>query len=150
MEAIHDSGIECVMQGIFSTMLGMEVMRCDAAATANPDTLVANIQISGPQSHIVALALSDGVARAAAAAMLQVDPETVSEADQCDVAGELVNMVGGNFKALLPGPSVLTLPTVAAGQRIGLNVHGAELIEELPMECEAGPLRVRIYAKIAS
>ena len=30
--------------------------------------------------------------------------------------GELVNMIGGNVKSLMPGPSVLSLPVVAAGR----------------------------------
>jgi len=36
--------------------------------------------------------------------------------DVADAVGELVNMIGGNVKSLMPGPSVLSLPVVAAGR----------------------------------
>jgi chemotaxis protein CheX len=41
----------------------------------------------------------------------------VTDADLLDAAGELVNVVGGNVKTLLPQPSLLSLPlTSRSGQ----------------------------------
>ena len=37
-------------------------------------------------------------------------PEVLEEEDVDDALGELANVVGGNVKAVLPGPSVLGLP----------------------------------------
>ena len=42
----------------------------------------------------------------------------VTEVDQQDVASELVNMIGGNLKSLLPGPSFLSLPTIVSGAHL--------------------------------
>ena len=36
----------------------------------------------------------------------------LDEEDVADALGELANVVGGNVKAVLPGPSVLGLPEV--------------------------------------
>ncbi|QCC78154.1 chemotaxis protein CheX [Nocardioides daphniae] len=56
--------------------------------------------------------------------MLGMDPDAdePSEADVVDAVGELVNMVGGNVKSLVPGPSQLSLPLVATGQ----FAHGSD------------------------
>ena len=45
--------------------------------------------------------------------MFGVDPESISVEQVEDALGELANMTGGNFKSLVPGPSVLSLPRVS-------------------------------------
>ena len=146
MDTAYSCHIEEIVQAIFSTMLGMSVTR-DQTAAEIPGTLLATIQISGPTPLTLVLSISDEASREAAAAMLQMPPGDVTEADQNDVAAELVNMVGGNLKSLLPSPSVLTLPTVVAGHAIGLKVHGAEMIDEIGLQCEGGPFCIRVYAQ---
>ena len=81
------------------------------------------------------------------AAMLAMDASEVTLTDQHDVASELVNMVGGNLKSTLPGPSYLSLPTVVRGREFGLQVHDAELLDDMVLAAEAGVLRVRLYAR---
>ena len=46
--------------------------------------------------------------------MAMDESEPLDDAEVADAVGELVNMVGGNIKSLMPGPSALTLPVVAA------------------------------------
>ena len=52
-------------------------------------------------------------------AMLGLDPGDGPRPaeDVADAVGELVNMIGGNVKSLMPGPSTLSLPLVRAGRR---------------------------------
>jgi chemotaxis protein CheX len=80
--------------------------------------------------------------------MLQMAPDDVTQDDKRDVVAELANMVGGNFKSLLPGPVFLSLPTVVAGDHLALQVPGAALVEDIPLQCEAGPFRVRLFAQV--
>ena len=97
----------------------------------------------------VVLGLSPQLARDAAAAMLQLPAESVTIADQQDVAAELANMIGGNLKSLLPGPSFLSLPTIVAGHDIDLHVHHAELLEDVVLMSSTGPIHVRLYAQMS-
>ena len=53
------------------------------------------------------------VARRAARAMFGCGDDEVGDAELADAFGELANQVGGSVKGLLPGPSTLSLPTVA-------------------------------------
>ena len=43
----------------------------------------------------------------------------MSAADVTDAVGELVNIIGGSVKSLMPQPTVLSLPSVRTGGRRG-------------------------------
>jgi len=148
MPATYDCVIEQIVQSIFSTMLELELLRANGPSAIEDDSILAAIQIAGEWMGSVVLELPADVARKATASMLQIPLAEVALVDQCDVAAELVNMVGGNLKSLLPGPSFLSLPTIVSGRAIGLQVHDAELIDEVSLTCEAGDVRVWLYARL--
>jgi chemotaxis protein CheX len=74
--------------------------------------VVALAEISGEWNGTVCLSCSRLAARHATAAMFGIPDEELTAADIADAVGELVNVVGGNIKSLVPGPSVLSLPSV--------------------------------------
>lgn len=148
METTYDSHIEEIVQSIFTSMLGMEVVRAAGCTDDWQESVLGTIHITGPQSVSVVLGVSDGVAGATAAAMLQMPSADATDDDKKDVVAELTNMIGGNLKSLLPGPLYLSLPTVVAGRDLGLQIPGAELVEDVQLECVAGALRVRMFMKM--
>jgi chemotaxis protein CheX len=150
MDTTFDSQIEQIVQSIFASMLGMEVVRgADDPASCREDVL-STIHITGASSLSVVLGVSNGVAAAAAGAMLQLQPSDITDDDQRDVVAELANMIGGNLKSLLPGPLYLSLPTVLAGRDLGLQIPGAEVVEDVLLQCESGALRVRLFAQLVN
>jgi chemotaxis protein CheX len=150
MVATYDCIIEQIAQSVFSTMLNMELVRVYEPAPADQDSLLATVHIAGAWTGSVVLGISQQVARESAAAMLQIPCAEVIDADQQDVASELANMIGGNLKSMLPGPAFLSLPTIVSGREFGLEVHDAELLDDLVLACSAGLLRVRLYAKLGA
>jgi len=148
MDTTHEIVIEQIVQSIYATMLNIELVRIDEPASLDLDSLLATVQISGQWMGCVVLAMSPNVARASAAAMLHISEQETTDIDQKDVAAELVNMTGGNLKSLLPGPSFLSLPTVVTGQDINMRIRDAELIDDVTLACEVGPIRVRLYVEI--
>lgn len=144
----YEAEVEQVVQSICSTMLNIEMVRVEEGVPPNQDSLVASIQITGEWVGSVVLGLCPAAARAAAAAMLKMSDEEVTTADQEDVAAELVNMIGGNMKSLLPGPSCLSLPTVAAGREFGVRVLDAEMVDDVWFGSDVGFMRTRLYVKI--
>jgi CheY-specific phosphatase CheX len=149
MVATYDDMIEQVAQSVFSTMLNLELVRVDQPAPSDHDSLLATVHIAGEWTGSVVLALSPAVARESAAAMLQMDGAEVSAADQEDVASELANMIGGNLKGAFPGPSYLSLPTIVTGNDFGMQVHGAELLDDLVLASSVGLVRLRLYTRLA-
>jgi CheY-specific phosphatase CheX len=87
-------------------------------------TMTGCVQISGAWDGAVTIQCSPDLARAAAAAMLEMEAAATSFDDVRDALGEIANMVGGNLKALLPGPTNLSLPLVVEGE------HGSPSIRE--------------------
>jgi chemotaxis protein CheX len=145
METTYDCVIEEIVQSIFSTMLDIDLARVDAPS--DRESLMASAQIAGEWMGSAVLSMSPEVSRASAAAMLRMAEDEVTDADRKDVAAELANMIGGNLKSVLPGPSFLSLPTIIAGENLGLYVHNAELLEDVALASAAGVLRVRLFAE---
>jgi chemotaxis protein CheX len=143
----YDSLIEQITQSIFSTMLNIDVLRVYEPVASEQEPLLAAIQITGNWTGCTVLSLSTEVANEAAANMLQQDLASVSEDDRKEVAAELVNMIGGNLKSILPGPSYLSLPTIVAGREFGVHVHQAELLDEVVLRTAHGAMRVQLYSK---
>jgi chemotaxis protein CheX len=147
MATTYDSMIEQIVQSIFATMLNTELVRVEHVDSCDHDSLLATIQISGQWTGCVVLNLSPELSTYAAANMLQMSESEVTAADIKDTAAELVNMVGGNLKSLLPAPSFLSLPTVVTGSEFGLQVHKAELLEDVSLMGEQGGINVRVYTQ---
>jgi chemotaxis protein CheX len=78
--------------------------------------ITASVCIAGAWlGHVV---LRSGLAAAAgiAAAMLDLNADGVRPEDIQDATGELMNIMAGNVKSLLPQPSHLALPQVVVGR----------------------------------
>lgn len=150
MTTAIDGMISQIVQTIFATMLNMEMVEAGDAAPSDNDSLLAAVQIAGEWTGSVILSLPPEVARAASAAMLQMPLDEVTDEDRRDIAAELANMVGGNLKSVLPGPSFLSLPTIVSGREFGMHVHDAQLLDDVVLTAEPGSIRVRIYERVAS
>jgi CheY-specific phosphatase CheX len=99
----YERSIHDIAQNIFGSVLGFEVEMGDPfRASRGEPTLAGVVQISGKWEGAVALLVTLPLARRAAISMLGIDDGEVSSDDQRDAVGELGNIVGGNFKALLP------------------------------------------------
>lgn len=115
-----------------------------AERLAGDDVWSAVVTVSGEWHGIVTVELGDGVAADLTRQMLALDPtDDLADADVADAVGELVNMIGGNVKSLMPGPSVLSLPTVAAG-RAAYASDVAEVVR-LDVLWRTHPVRVCVH-----
>lgn len=98
-------------QLVWSTMLGLEA--CDGAAIADSAAITTAVDISGAWQGTIAMSFPRPLARRLTSA-LDEGAEPPSESEVTDALCEIVNMVGGNLKAMLPGPSELSPPRVTA------------------------------------
>jgi chemotaxis protein CheX len=101
----------------------------------------AAVTVSGGWDASVTVEVADRVAQALATTMLGT--ADVEDADIADAVGELVNMIGGNVKSLMPGPSTLSLPAVAAGRA----VHPSGAVEGARYDAlwSGEPVRVSVH-----
>jgi len=148
METSYENVIEEIVQNIFSTMLNVELVRDAVPVPSDEEQILGAVQIAGEWTGSVVLSLSPELASETATVMLGLPAGAANEDDVRDVVSELVNMIGGNLKSLLPGPSYLSLPTVFMANDFDLQFRQALLIEDVSLRSEMGTLRVRLYAKI--
>lgn len=78
--------------------------------------VTASIGVAGAWNGLTVVRCGLPAASAIAGAMLDVDPVSANAEDCTDALGELVNILAGNVKSLLPQPSHLSLPQVVVGR----------------------------------
>lgn len=129
---------------MFESIVGLPVFADDVATSA--PQLTSSVTISGAWEGSVRIELGKRLARRLAAAMFETsDP---APTDVVDALGELANVLGGNVKSLLPGPSQLSLPKVAAAAREGAGAREPAVHEcRLSFVCEGDSFTVSIATK---
>ncbi|KRB79949.1 hypothetical protein ASE01_00075 [Nocardioides sp. Root190] len=148
-EAPSVDDVQAVTEDVWLSLLGeQEVLVPRLVPPGTPfDALgvwSAVASISGGWQGVVTIELADSVARPVTAHMLDIPAGTdATDSDVADAVGELVNMIGGNIKSLMPGPSALSLPSVAAGRA----VFASDLVEacRVDISWRGEPVRVCIH-----
>lgn len=109
------------------------------------ERVTACVHLSGAFTGSVIVQCSDHAARHAAAALFAVSSPEVTENEVIDAIGEIANMVGGNVKSMLPGPSFISLPAVAQGYRSSLSVAGATVVQQVHLMWRTEPIVVSLW-----
>jgi chemotaxis protein CheX len=147
---LTDDVIASVVGNIASAFLGLELTRMSlphAPPAAATTSFTACVQITGAWEGAVSVRCALPLAARVAAGMFDTEPTGITADDIHDAIGELANMVGGNVKALLPGPSALSLPAVIEGSEYRTTVPGTDRANELGFACEAGALTVSVFER---
>jgi chemotaxis protein CheX len=152
MTAIPDDDIRAITESIWSAIAGLTVQRVDPDVVRQRagTTFAGCVHVTGAWNGAIALHCSESLARRVAAAIFDVEAALATIAQTQDAVGELVNMTGGNLKALLPEPSHLSLPTVAQGTDFSARVPGSRLTGQMAFECQGEPLLVTVLERDAS
>ncbi|ABK53558.1 hypothetical protein Acel_1786 [Acidothermus cellulolyticus 11B] len=110
------------------------------------DRVTGCVQLSGAYVGAIMLELSSAAAQAAAAALFTMPLTQVTPVEVADAIGEITNMVGGNVKSMLPGPSTLSLPAVVYG---ALTLPGTEMLRRAELAWRGQPLAVSLWRRAA-
>lgn len=134
--------VEAVVEEVWRSFVG-EVEPLLPGTAAAGAQWSANVSISGTWEGSVTVEVADAVAIELTRRMLGISTSPVDE-DVADAVGEVVNMIGGNIKSLLPGPSTLSLPAVAAGRAaFSSEAHEVSRYDAL---WRGDPVRVSVHA----
>jgi chemotaxis protein CheX len=116
----------------------------DALLTGRSQAFTGCVHISGQWQGAVVVQGSPELGKLIAERFLQLSPEEVTEADVMDSAAELTNMIGGNIKGLVPGPSYLSIPSVTVGSDFDFQLPGTRTFTNVVANCEGQPLRITL------
>jgi chemotaxis protein CheX len=112
-ELLDEATVQGIADETWLALLGVEEGLVPLRSPLPDDALSAWVLVSGPWSGAVVLSCAPATAEELSRTLLGApQTETVDSDDVADALGELANVVGGNVKALLPGPSTLGLPEV--------------------------------------
>jgi chemotaxis protein CheX len=135
--------LEVITREVWSTFLdGDPAGLVPDESVMTDDKITGCVHLSGAYTGSIMLQCSPPAARDAAAALFSMAPGDVTQTELVDAIGEIANMVGGNVKSMLPGPSALSLPSVVQGQ---LDVPGAQVVRQVQLAWRTQPLVVSLW-----
>ena len=127
-------------------MLEVEVESMATPADKIEQTLdySAVVGLAGDSDGVLVITLTALLAQQIVGSMLGMsEDEFDGDADVLDGVGEIGNIVAGNLKALLPGPSDLSVPIVEAGASVLLDLDD-ESQTRVCVRSEGQPLWIQI------
>jgi CheY-specific phosphatase CheX len=137
--------LDQLVSSIWETALGLKLSPVDdVPSDPTQKTRTAVIHLTGTWRGSVALTAATTLADECATRMYSAALDQLSSAEVQDSWGELCNMVAGNLKALVRGPSAISLPTVMEGSTFAYRVPHSWLYNELTYACHGERLRVTV------
>ncbi len=125
--------------------LNFKITPCSWQSGESSENLVtANIQISGEWQGVVALTMEHGLAQQLAISMFSREKEQLTDEDINDSASELMNIIGGNLKSMLPQPNQLGLPIVdLKGTHLGFPF--TKQLSQVAFDCMGKKFSIAIH-----
>jgi hypothetical protein len=117
---IDEATIQAIAEESWLALVGDDEFLVPMPGGEPEDALSSWVEIVGPWNGAVVLTCGRATAEELARCLLKEHaPPVLDVEDVEDAMGELANVVGGNVKAVLPGPSVLGLPEVGTAPAAG-------------------------------
>jgi len=142
-----------IVATIWETAIGLQILPESPDSRGSignrPRSTAALIQITGAWNGAILLDCPVEVAKLAASIMFSTDVADITVADLQDAVAEMVNMVGGNFKALLPERCYLSLPAVVEGGDYSARIPGSSLLGRVHFSCQGHPMSITVLQKSA-
>jgi chemotaxis protein CheX len=134
-----------VVEAIWTLTLGFDASRANGSCPPPAQSPWCGcVRVGGAWNGLVKVSMSEALTRRAAAAMFGAPAEGLSHADLTDALAEITNMTGGSVKALLPGPSRLSLPHVVTDAYFSIIAPGGVLLREVAFQSHASQVRVQV------
>lgn len=127
--------LEAITSAIWRAMFEPGIALISGGRADGGETITSLVTITGAWNGAVIAQFPTPLAGRLTCALLRSDVAP-SDDEIHDALGELVNIMAGNIKALLPEPSQLSMPAVAFGSDYGMNVIGSRTIARVPFTCE--------------
>jgi hypothetical protein len=147
-DLLDEATVQEIADQAWAALVGEDEVLVPLPGELPVDRVSAWVDVVGPWTGTVVLTCGRDTAEQLTRALLREHaPDVLDPEDVEDALGELANVVGGNVKAVLPGPSVLGLPEVGTpsagapadtcrvdalwrGQALSIAVQGAPATPE--------------------
>ena len=137
-----------IIQDTWTSTLGFQVDRAASAEFSAVGAFTVCVKITGAWDGEVRLHCSPPFARSIAAAIFQVEADKAGSDEILDALSELTHIIGGNLKALLPQPVILSLPSLPDPTDWGQTTPQWQLVSRLTLESEGHPFVVTLLGDL--
>ena len=142
---IDEATVEAIATEAWVALVGEDEVLVPVPGDLPADVLSAWVDVVGPWTGSVVLTTGRQTAAELTRALLrEASPDLLDHEDVADAFGEIANVVGGNVKAALPGPSTLGLPQVGEGP----GVRNPEDVCRLEVLWRGQPLVVSVQGAL--
>ncbi len=133
-----------IIQDTWASTLGFHVDCSPSAELTAIGALTVSVKITGAWEGEVRLHCPPPLGRLIAAAIFQVEAESAGNDEILDALSELIHIVGGNLKALLPQPVILSLPSLPSPADAAQSMLPPQIVCRLTLTSEGYPFVVTI------
>ena len=141
-----DEEVLAITRDVWESFTGRTVeLAGDQVRPDGGDVTVGCVTVTGEWQGNVRLACPAQLAQMAASAMFDLPAAQLDDQQVADALGELTNMIAGNIKSLIPGPSRLSMPAVTVGAAPTVKPPRAALVATVSLACEGLPLTVSVW-----
>jgi CheY-specific phosphatase CheX len=137
-----------IVLDVFDEMLGYQVEQSLESRALESDMVTAAIFFGGAWKGAAMLECSPAQAFFFTAQLMKIAEPVSMDDDVRDSVGEIINMIGGNLKSVLPGGVGLSLPSVVEGADSAYRICGANLKERLSFRGKLGHFWVTLVQTI--
>ncbi|MCL6503153.1 MAG: chemotaxis protein CheX [Pirellulales bacterium] len=146
---IAENQLRALIDLVWTTTLQMELAPGSLlTAPERAYALAASVQVTGAWQGALVLECAPPLARCIAARLFNIDENEATPADMRDALGEIANIVGGNLKARLPGPSALSLPMVTQGSDFLISILRSRRVCQAGFVCSGHPFAASLYERL--
>jgi hypothetical protein len=126
---IDEETVQSIAQEAWSALVGEDEFLVPLPGGLPEDAISSWVSVAGPWNGTVVITCGLSTAEQLSRELLKNHaPPVIENEDIEDALGELANVVGGNVKAVLPGPSALGLPVVGTAPEAGPDTVRVDLL----------------------
>ena len=126
---IDEETVQSIAQEAWSALVGEDEFLVPLPGGLPDDAVSSWVDVRGPWNGAVVITTGRSTAEQLSRELLKEHaPPVLEDEDIEDGLGELANVVGGNVKAVLPGPSALGLPEVGSAPAAGPDTCRVDLL----------------------
>ena len=134
-----------IIQDTWASTLGVAVDRPETAEFSATGALTVCVRITGAWDGEVRLHCPPQLARSIAATIFQVETLKAGSDEILDALSELIHIIGGNLKALLPQPVTLSLPSLPDSSDWNQTMPQLQTVCQLTLVSEGQPFVVALF-----
>lgn len=124
-----------VVSYVFSTMLEMDAS-AESPQTEEPHyPIVGTIYFAGGWKGAILMEFEEPLAFDITAHLLKIDRPCQIDGDVRDAVGEVVNMIAGNLKPIMPADTHMSMPSVVQGGDFKVSVVGSNQHDRITFRC---------------